>query len=443
LFRTFTFGFVWRIAALCACFAAMGLFARTEWMFLGMGAAAFLAFNLFRYVNDTNRRLTRFFESIRYSDFAIRFSSVKEKGDSFESVNRQFNEVMEAFRQTRAEKEANLLFMNAMVQHLTTGVLAFDMQQNLLLSNNAALQLLGIYRIQYLSDLPAKHEPLSAFISDLNARGKILYQPDASRQLAVQGVNLNLQGRKVRLLTLQNIQSELQGKEVDAWRNLTRVLRHEIMNSVTPIVSIVETMQDIIKYDLPADANGVADLTEALEVVAARSKGLVNFVEAYRSFSAIPRPRLEEIQVKKLIDRVVQLSMADTKGSSVKIETSVEPENLVLQADPSQIEMVLINLVKNAREALDGQPDTLNRAYFRIALRAAMDDKQRVAILVEDNGPGISFELLEEIFIPFFTTKPTGTGVGLSISRQIMQLHDGEISVSSTPGSGTQFKLLF
>jgi len=413
------------------------------WVFFALGIAIFVAFNLFRYVNDTNRRLTRFFESVRYSDFAIRFSSVKEKGDSFESVNRQFNEVMEAFRQTRAEKEANLLFMNAMVQHLTTGVLAFDTQQNLLLSNNAALQLLGIYRIQRLTDLPIQHEALASFITDLNARGKILYQPDANRQLAVQGVNLNLQGRNVRLLTLQNIQPELQGKEIDAWRNLTRVLRHEIMNSVTPIVSLVETMQDIIKYDLRQNEPGVADLTEALEVVATRSRGLVNFVEAYRTFTAVPQPRLEEVSIKKLLDRVVQLSNADAKSSSVKIEILVKPEDLSFRVDPSQIEMVLINLVKNAREALDGQPETLNRAYFSISLRAGKDDKHRTVIIVEDNGPGIPLELLEEIFIPFFTTKPTGTGVGLSISRQIMQLHNGEIRVNSTAGSGAQFMLLF
>jgi len=137
------------------------------------------------------------------------------------------------------------------------------------------------------------------------------------------------------------------------------------------------------------------------------------------------------------------LSNADAKSSSVKIEILVKPEDLSFRVDPSQIEMVLINLVKNAREALDGQPETLNRAYFSISLRAGKDDKHRTVIIVEDNGPGIPLELLEEIFIPFFTTKPTGTGVGLSISRQIMQLHNGEIRVNSTAGSGAQFMLLF
>jgi two-component system, NtrC family, nitrogen regulation sensor histidine kinase NtrY len=445
--QSFSFGFVWRVLALFASFgAAAWLYNHKDgkdWGWTAIAVAVFWAFNLFRYVNDTNRRLTRFFESVRYSDFAIRFSSAKEKGDSFEAVNRQFNEVMEAFRQTRAEKEANLLFMNAMVQHLTTGVLAFDTQQNLLLSNNAALQLLGIYRIQRLADLPQQHQALTSFVTDLNARGKLLYQPDAHRQLAVQGVNLNLQGRNVRLLTLQNIQPELQGKEIDAWRDLTRVLRHEIMNSVTPIVSLVETMQDIVKYDLNPQEPCADDLKEALEVVGTRSRGLMNFVEAYRTFTALPQPHLEDIGVKKFLERVVHLATADAKnpGPTVTIET--EPETLQVRADVSQIEMVLLNLVKNAKEALESQPATLNRAYFRVQLRAFENEKHRVIIEVEDNGPGIPEELLEEIFIPFFTTKSTGTGVGLSISRQIMQAHEGEIRVRSTPGQGTVFTLIF
>ena len=404
--------------------------------------ALFLCFNLYHFINDTNRRLARFFESVRYSDFAIRFSSSKEKGDSFESVNRQFNEVLEAFRQTRAEKEANLLFMNAIVQHLSTGVLAFDAQQNVLLSNNAAFQLLGVYRLHHLSDLPQRHISLIQFIDKLQSKGKLLYQPDPTRQLSVQGVNLNLQGRVVRLLTMQNIQPELQRKEVDAWRNLTRVLRHEIMNSVTPIVSLVETMQDIVKHDLKPDP-AIDDLTEALDVVAVRSRGLMDFVEAYRNFSALPQPRFEAISAQKLFDRAIQLANADPKAGKIAIETEVKPEKLELNVDVGQIEMILINLIKNAREALTSEMEAGTNPTPHILLRAGKDDKQRAYVEVEDNGPGIPTELLEEIFIPFFTTKSTGTGVGLSISRQIMQLHGGDIRVGAQPGKGAKFVLAF
>jgi two-component system nitrogen regulation sensor histidine kinase NtrY len=446
LVRSFSMSFLWRILLLSL--SITGTVAAALWpkpqfglAFLMGIIASGIAFSLFRYVNETNRRLARFFESVRYSDFAIRFASGKEKGDSFAEVNKQFNEVLEAFRQTRAEKEANLLFLNTIVQHLSAGILVFDAQSGVLVSNSAAFQLLGVYRLHHLHDLPERHKALSQFVQQLTSKGKMLYQPESGRQLAVQGVSVSLQGRAVRLLTLQNIHPELQRKEVDAWRNLTRVLRHEIMNSVTPIVSLIETAQDIVKQDL-ADSPAAADLTEALDVVASRSKGLVNFVEAYRSFSAMPTPRLEEFSAKNLLERVVQLTGTETKDQKILLEYFVQPEDLRLTADAGQLEMVLINLVKNAREALRLR-ETIADGGSRITLRAGVDAKGKAFIEIEDNGPGIPSELLDEIFIPFFTTKPTGTGVGLSISKQIMQMHGGDVRVSTSMGGGARFVLEF
>ncbi len=446
--RSFPVILAWRIALLATFIAGVAYFVvrqEKNWflpfVFLSV-AATVAAFSLFRYVNDTNRRLARFFESVRYSDFAIRFSSAKEKGDSFAEVNRQFNEVLEAFRQTRAEKEANFLFLNTIVQHLSTGLLAFDAQMNVLISNNAAFQLLGVYRLHHLDDLPERHKSLVQFVQHLNTKGKTLYQPESNRQLSVRGVSINLQGRAVRLLTIQNIHPELQRKEVDAWRNLTRVLRHEIMNSVTHIVSLVETAQDIVQHDLPRNP-ATADLAEALDVVAARSRGLVNFVEAYRSYTSIPQPKLQNISAEQLLERVVSLFVAEDKDLKIRIEAFVQPDDLKLRGDAAQLEMVLLNLVKNAREAFQPTTHYSPLTTQRITLRAGADSKSRAFIEVEDNGPGISPELLEEIFIPFFTTKPTGTGVGLSISRQIMQSHGGDIRVSSTVGGGARFVLEF
>ncbi|MDX1910145.1 MAG: ATP-binding protein [Saprospiraceae bacterium] len=446
LVRTFSVALAWRIIlmalALTIAVAAV-LLEKPQYglAVLSGGVAVGLAFSLFRYVNDTNRRLARFFESVRYSDFAIRFSSARDKGDSFAEVNRQFNEVLEAFRQTRAEREANLLFLNTIVQHLSTGILVFDTQHAVLVSNSAAFQLLGVYRLHHLHDLPERHHTLTQFVQNLSSKGKLLYQPETNRQLSVQGVSVSLQGRAVRLFTLQNIHPELQRKEVDAWRNLTRVLRHEIMNSVTPIVSLVETAQEIVRHDLEQNA-AAGDLSEALDVVATRSRSLVNFVEAYRSFSAVPTPKMEEIPAKSLLDRVVQLAASESRDLNIQIEAFVQPENLQLHADAGQLEMVLLNLVKNAREAFVQTASGENRMP-RITLRAGEDAKGKVFIEVEDNGPGIPPELVEEIFIPFFTTKPTGTGVGLSISKQIMQMHGGDIRISTAPGGGARFVLDF
>jgi two-component system, NtrC family, nitrogen regulation sensor histidine kinase NtrY len=441
--RSFTVTLTLWIVALTAAIAATVvsvLQPNPQWVLVLVlaGLAVWVAARLFHYVNDTNRRLARFFESVRYSDFAIRFASEKEKGASFTAVNQQFNEVLEAFRQTRAEKEANLLFLNTIVQHLSAGILVFDAQFGVLVSNNAAFQLLGVYRLHHVHDLPAKHNALADFVQNMKAKGKMLYQPDNNRQLAVQGVTMSLQGRAVRMLTLQDIHPELQRKEVDAWRNLTRVLRHEIMNSITPIVSLVETAQEIVQHDLPKN-EASADLTEALEVVATRSRGLVNFVEAYRSFSAVPQPRIVEFSVKELFNRVVQLAQSETKDTNIVIQHAVQPDDLLLKADAGQLEMVLLNLIKNAREAF--MISATNQPI--ITLLAGVDAKNKLFMEVSDNGPGIAVELLDEVFIPFFTTKPMGTGIGLSISKQIIQLHGGDIRITSAPDGGTRFVLEF
>jgi nitrogen fixation/metabolism regulation signal transduction histidine kinase len=441
--RSFAFQIVWRIVLLVLCtglgivFIVKDILPLLAVLFT-IGSISIASYSLFRYVTDTNRRLARFFESIRYSDFAVRFSLGAEKGDSFSELNREFNEVLEAFRQTRAEKEAGLLFMQAVVQHLSTGVLAFDATGNLIISNNAAFQLMGVYRIKSLKDLPEDHHLLAEFTESLHSKGKMLYQPELGRQISVQGVALSLQGRNIRLITLQNIHPELQRKESDAWRNLTRVLRHEIMNSVTPIVTIIETMKDIVHTDLK-HTGATADLEEALDVVASRSRSLMDFVEAYRSFSTVPQPRTETLSTARLLDRVVALVAADLKKANITFITPAIDPQLTITADAGLIEMVLINLIKNAREAFT-YPST---AIPTITLHALSNTKGNVQILVTDNGPGIEPELLDEIFIPFFTTKTTGTGVGLSISRQIMQLHGGDLSVSSAPGKGSIFIMGF
>lgn len=441
--RSFAFQIVWRISILVV-FTGLGvvLIVKDILPILSVLGTLFIisitSYSLYRYVTDTSRRLTRFFESIRYSDFAVRFSSGSEKGDSFNELNREFNEVLEAFRQTRAEKEAGLLFMQAVVQHLSTGILAFDAAGNLIISNNAAFQLMGVYRIKHLNDLPEDHTMLTEFTETLHSKGKMLYQPELGRQISVQGVALTLQGRNIRLITLQNIHPELQRKESDAWRNLTRVLRHEIMNSVTPIVTIIETMKDIVHTDLK-HTGATADLEEALDVVASRSRSLMDFVEAYRTFSSVPQPRFETLNTARLLERVVALVAPDLKKANIALITPPVDTQLTITADPGQIEMILINLIKNAREAFTAA----SQGAMTITLHASANAKGNIQISVADNGPGIEPELLDEIFIPFFTTKNTGTGVGLSISRQIMQLHGGDLSVSSVLGKGAVFVLGF
>lgn len=394
---------------------------------------------LYQYVTNVNRKLTYFLESVRYSDFTINFRSDNKMGRTFKELNQQFNEVLHAFRQARAEKEANLQYLNTIVQHIGTGLITFDANGQVNLINNAALRMLGIYRLHQLIELKDKHPRLYELISDLDTGVRELYRTPSDQPLALQAAAIQLRGMWVKIVVLQNIQSELQQQEVESWQNLTRVLRHEIMNSMTPIVSLVGTMRMIVNEDIERSTNdqeAVNDLKEALSTLEKRSKGMMQFVNAYRDFTTLPKPVFANLSVAELMQEVLQLLQTELVQSGVLWKLSVKPESLTVKVDASQIQQVLINLVKNASEAFSNQRDRL------ITLSAYQIDGT-VMIEVADNGDGIEPEALENIFIPFYTTKKTGSGIGLSLSRQILQQHNGQLNVESQVGKGTTFTLIF
>ncbi|PUZ20478.1 Histidine kinase-, DNA gyrase B-, and HSP90-like ATPase [Chitinophaga costaii] len=408
---------------------------------LGLICAVLLGVELYYlvyYISRINRKLTLFLESIRYGDFSIRFSADNKLGTSFAALNQQFNEVMEAFRQTRAEKEANLKYIDTIIQHISIGVLSFDASGKIELINPAAFRFLGIYRLRYITELKNSHENLSELLLGLASGKKILYQTQNGQQLSIHATAISLQGRAIKLLSIQNIHAELQQKELESWQNLARILRHEIMNSITPIVSLIDTMQEIVDMDIapiiPAQ-EAVADLQEALSTIENRSKGIMNFVNAYRDYTTLPAPQFTLISVKTLVNDVYQLLLPALKKAGIGVTLSIQTD-VEVHADISQMQMVLINLVKNAMDALE---HTENPS---ISIITNLQGGQLVVISVADNGPGIDEDALDKIFIPFFTTKRTGSGIGLSLSQQIIQLHNGQLKVSSDPGKGSTFLVL-
>jgi signal transduction histidine kinase len=251
-------------------------------------------------------------------------------------------------------------------------------------------------------------------------------------------------GQSWTLLSLQNINAELQSNELEAWQNLTKVLRHEIMNSITPISSLVDSLRTILEEDSYVQQegflikrDGYQDIQEGLETIANRSRGLVGFVNAYRDYTNIPKPKKELIPVKTLFENVLTLMKEDLRNSQVQVKTDIIPEDLEIHCDPDQIAMILINLVKNASESLQSQADRV------ICLKGFSQGDSGIFLQVEDHGPGIIPEALERIFVPFYSTKKTGSGIGLAISRQIMNLHRGSLQVTSVPNEKTVFTLSF
>ncbi|WP_343689503.1 ATP-binding protein [Chitinophaga sp.] len=396
-------------------------------------------YGMYYYMNRINRKLTLFLESIRYEDFSIRFSADNKMGKSFQALNYQFNEVLEAFRQTRAEKEANLKYIDTIVQHISIGVLSFDAEGRIELINPAAFKLLGIYRLRNISELKTAHPDLPELLLQVHSGNKILYRTRSEQQLSIQAATVRLQGRLVKLISLQNIHAELQQKELEAWQNLTKILRHEIMNSVTPIVSLISTMQDIIEQDIAPDSHqqeAITDLMEALETIKSRSKGIMNFVNAYRDYTALPKPQFTDVNIKELITVVSNLLQSDLKQAGIYYQCEVESAGAEIHADSAQLQMVLINLIKNAMDALE------QTAHPEIRLTATMTTPNQVCIAIADNGPGIDADAINKIFIPFYTTKRKGSGIGLSLSQQIIQLHGGQLKVDTTSNHGTTFNVI-
>jgi two-component system nitrogen regulation sensor histidine kinase NtrY len=393
---------------------------------------------------QTNRKLTRFLESVKYSDFISGFAADNRLGKSFRDLNTAFSEVLEAFRKARSEKEEHWQYLNTVVQQVRTGILSFDSDGRIQLVNANAKKFLGSNTYHNINELATQNNALFKAITQVEPGKSVLYKSGIDLQLTIQATELRARGTTLKLVTLQNIQNELEQQELEAWQNLTRVLRHEIMNSITPISSLTSTLREILDQDLikarenfyEMNQESADDLREGLSTIENRSKGLIKFVDAYREYTSLPTPKFKAVLLKDMLDKVAQLMRADIKKTNVVFTHHCYSAHLTIQADEEMIEHVLINLIKNAVEAIG------NQAGGKIEL-TGRHSENAVLIEVRDNGPGIIKEALARVFVPFFTTKKTGSGIGLSLSRQIMQLHNGTLTVESEPNVSTVFTMRF
>jgi len=327
------------------------------------------------------------------------------------------------------------------------GLIVFQPDGEVELINTAAKRLLRIPRLKNIKSLESLSKPLVKTMSSLKSRESALIKVEDENELlhlALYASEFKLRGQKYSLVSIQNIHSELEEKEMEAWQKLIRVLTHEIMNSITPIASLTSTVSGLIKdtyekktEDSKLKSEPLKDIQQALQTIQKRSQGLLHFVDAYRNLTLIPKPNFQIFLIKELFERIMKLMQANIKQNSIQFKVNVEPETLELTADPELIEQVLINLLLNAFQAVKGQK------VARIELNALLDGRGRIIIQVGDNGPGISKENQEKIFIPFFSTKEEGSGIGLSLSRQIIRLHHGSIGVYSEPDIQTIFTLRF
>ncbi len=404
------------------------------------------SYSLIHYVEKTNRDLTRFFQSIKFSDFSQSFKD-NSQGKSFANLRLSFNEVLDAFRKARSEKEEHYRYLQTIVQHVGIGLIAFQPDGNVTLINTAAKRLLSVARLKNIKSLESWSPQLVNALFKLKPKEKTQIRIENNNellQLALYATEFKLGDHTYTLVSIQNIYAELEEKEIDAWQKLIRVLTHEIMNSITPISSLASTINDLINdsYNLRSakkteDDETLTDICDAAETIQKRSEGLLHFVDAYRNLTLVQKPNFQIFPIEELFNRAAKLIQINLKEKNIKLEIKIEPKTLELGADPELIEQALINLLLNALHAVEG------RENAKIVLLAQLDGRSRTIIQVKDNGYGISKENMDKVFIPFYSTKEEGSGIGLSLSRQIMRQHNGTISVQSEPDVETTITLRF
>ncbi|MEJ0009022.1 MAG: ATP-binding protein [Steroidobacteraceae bacterium] len=369
------------------------------------------------------------------------------KGPIFAELQSAYRFLSEEFRRLNLQKAANLQYLEAVVEHVSIALCCMDENGYVKMTNRPARQLFGLAYLNSWHTFGRIDPRLPEILQKLGDGERTLLavsKEDDDLQLLLYATTFELLGQRYKLVSFQNIRGELDRQETDSWQKLIRVLTHEIMNSVTPIISLSglvrETMIDetttppTARELLPQQQN---DMLRSVTAIHTRSRGLLDFVRAYRSFAKLPQPVLDEVEVPVLLERVRTLMSQDVDAAGISLDLQCIGNALFIQVDPGQAEQVLINLIRNAIEALAGHAEP------RILLRSTRNLQNDILLQVIDNGSGIAAEHLDNVFVPFFTTKRNGTGVGLSVSRQIVQMNGGVISVRSTPGEGCVFTMKF
>jgi nitrogen fixation/metabolism regulation signal transduction histidine kinase len=450
VFKRFRLGIIIRVVILIALVWIFFLLLETEkyrvtTLFAGL-AILFQVYLIIKYVERTNRKLTTFLQSIRHADFSTSFSD-PGLGRSFQDLSKEFNKVIGEFKKYRAEKEEHFNYLQTVVQHISIGIIAYRIDGKVDIYNNAVKKLLKFNTLRHIRDLSLVKDDLPDTLMKLkpgdNTLVKIFIEEELF-QIAVYATGFRLRNEDYLLVSLQNISSELDEKEIESWQKLIRVLTHEITNSITPITSLAATAREM----LLSEEDGLIRLRElgeedvesiegAISTIQSRSQGLLNFVETYRNLTRIPKPSFKYFRVSELFEKAEQLLKPKMDQMGIDCHSRVFPPDLMLTADPDLIDQVVINLMINAMDAVkdvDGP---------RLSILATLNSNNRVVIDFKDNGKGIKPDIMDKIFMPFFTSKKHGSGIGLSLSRQIMHLHKGSISVRSKPGEGSVFTLTF
>ncbi|GAC1534830.1 MAG: sensor histidine kinase [Sediminibacterium sp.] len=385
--------------------------------------------------------LEQFVESVHYRDFS-RYFDVKHAPLDLQPLRQGFNEINSTFKVISKEKETQYQYLQKILELVDTGILSYQEESGEVVWMNESLkQLLQLPYLKTIHSLQKRDEQLYHSILILKpGEGKIAtaHHDKSSFKILMSATAFQTEGKTFKLIAFQNVNESLDETESKAWQKLLSVMTHEIMNSIAPISSLAETLKNRLKqslHHLNNDTGSVDDLELGIDTIKRRSEGLLKFAETYRNLNKITTLNLKKVYVRDLFENLHHLMQPTLEQKNIDLEIILKDTDLLLEADTNLLEQVLINLVVNAIEAVKEKPQP------RIILSAFVANNRKTVVKVSDNGNGMTEEVLDKIFIPFFSTKKHGSGIGLSLCKQIMMLHKGTIQVQSTEGEGTSFTL--
>ena len=401
-------------------------------------------FELIRFVNTTNRDLTKFINAIRQSDFTINFSK-DELGKSFTGLFDSMSVMLDTYKKVKIEKEAQFHLMQQIISHVSMGIIVIENKTEIILINESARNILKVPFLKTWKGLETKLPEFVAQVKKLPGDDQILMRTVIEGEkidLSLNSTRFTLLDNMLQLITFSDIKSEIEQKEIEAWLRLIRILTHEIMNSVTPISSLSETMRQMLekgdhepKEVADIDNEVLKDILFSTNTIHKRSEGLLEFVEDYRKLTKVPKPDLIEVDIKEMLEEIYDLMSTEISQRNIDLKIEVD-DTFIIELDKNLVTQIVINLIKNSFDAL------ANTGNKQIVVDVFNRNRRKV-IAISDNGSGIDQKDIEDIWVPFFTTKKEGSGIGLSLSRQIMKLHGGKIRAHSVPGKETTFSLEF
>ena len=395
-----------------------------------------------RFQYKAQEEVAQFVESIQYRDFS-RYFDVKHAPAELQPLRKGFNEINSTFKVISKEKETQYHYLQKILELVDTGILSYEMESgDVVWMNESLKRLLNLPYLKTIHSLQKRDATLHGEIEALQpGSGKIaaVHIDKSTFKVLLAATAFQTDGKRYKLVAFQNVNEALDETESKAWQKLLSVMTHEIMNSIAPISSLANTIKTRLQQTMPRmdDDSALEDIAVGIDTIKRRSEGLLRFAETYRNLNKITTLNLKKIYVSELFAHLHQLMQPTLTQKRIELEIILRDGDVSLQADANLMEQVLINLLVNSIEAVK------EKEQPRISLSAGITTTKKVVLKISDNGTGMPEEVLDKIFIPFFSTKKSGSGIGLSLCKQIVMLHRGTIQVQSKEGEGTSFVLQF